>query len=154
MQAISNGAGAPREFARIRRDQRDHRVARRAREVRGSKLALGAEADDDRRRGSRQLQRIVAIDAGVDEDPLLADGSRIRTLAERRAQRAAEQAIDDALGAGETQRRVVPEHQRLAHEQQIAVADAHLHRRAHRRRPVQTVKGACASNLEFAPPTK
>ena len=96
-------------------------LAHRFGQLRAVQRALLAQADHDGGHRARQLPGVVFVLPGVQEDALRARRVRVQPGLQRRVHGPAQVAVDDVFGAGEFQRAVMPQHQRLAHEGQVAV---------------------------------
>ncbi len=108
----------------------DHALAHAHRQRQLAQLAFVAEADDDHALRARQPPRVARVAARVDEDLLCARHFGIETRRQAGVHRAADQVVDGLLGAGQRQRAVVTDHQRVADEAQVAVQHRHAQRGA------------------------
>ena len=110
----------------------DGRLAHCAYQIGGAQLSLLTEPGDDHRFGTWCLPWILGIGAGVNEHLVRARRFRVQPDLQRFVHRAAQQPVHHELGAGQAQRPVVTEQQRLANETQVAVDDGDRQRGATR----------------------
>ncbi len=132
--ASSNSAGAPSSLLGEPLRVRDHRLAHGVDEVDRAQLSLFAEAGDDHRERPRHREHVVRVLADVAEDLVHADAVGIDARGERAAHRPADQLVDHRFGAGERERSVMADDERLVDELQIGVEHRHVQRAARRSR--------------------
>ena len=101
----------------------DHRLANRVDEVDRAQLAFLAEAGDDDGERARHRQHVLRVLPDVAEDLVRADAVGIDAGGERAAHRPADEPVDDAFGAGQRERAVVADDERLVHELEVGVED-------------------------------